>query len=64
MVFHEIDNLMPLKEPADKTRIFWTLLKGQALSYFEHLLERRLKAEGSELPENNVIELVLRDLIL
>jgi hypothetical protein len=27
MSFHEIENLMPLKEPADKTRLFRTLLK-------------------------------------
>jgi hypothetical protein len=32
IAFREIENLMPMKEPADKTRIFWTLLKGQALS--------------------------------
>jgi hypothetical protein len=36
MHFREIENLMLLKEPAEKPRIFWTLLKGQALSYFEH----------------------------
>jgi hypothetical protein len=32
MAFHEIENLMPMKEPADKTRMFWTLLKGQTLT--------------------------------
>jgi hypothetical protein len=32
--FRELEYLMPLKEPADKTRIFQTLLKGQALCYF------------------------------
>jgi hypothetical protein len=36
-------------------------LKGQALSYFEHHLMRRLEAEDSEVPENELIELVLRD---
>jgi hypothetical protein len=36
MAFCEIEKLMPMKEPADKTRMFQTLLKGQALSYFEH----------------------------
>jgi hypothetical protein len=50
-----------MKEPADKTRILPTLLKGQALSYFEHHLMRRLKAEDSEVPDNELIELVLRD---
>jgi hypothetical protein len=33
MVFCEIENLMPMEEPAGKTRMFQTLLKGQALSY-------------------------------
>jgi hypothetical protein len=43
MAFREIENLMTMKEPADKTRIFRTLLKVQALSYFEHHLIRRLE---------------------
>jgi hypothetical protein len=51
-----------MKEPADKTRIFQTLLKGQALSYVEHHLMRRLEAEDSEIPDNELIELVLRNI--
>jgi hypothetical protein len=61
MAFREIDNLMTMKEPADKTRMLRTLLKGQALSYFELHLMRRLDAEDSEVPDNELIELVLRD---
>jgi hypothetical protein len=61
MSFREIENLMPMKEPADKIRMFRTLLKGQALSYFEHHLMRRLAAEDSDVPDNELIELVLRD---
>jgi hypothetical protein len=61
MAFREIENLMPMKEPADKTRMFRTLLKGQALYYFEHHLMRRLEAEDSDVPDNELIELVLRD---
>jgi hypothetical protein len=53
MDFREIENLMPMKEPADKTRMFRTLLKGQALSYFEHHLMRRLEAEDSEVLKMN-----------
>jgi hypothetical protein len=64
MAFREIENLMPMKEPADKTRIFWALLKGQALSYFEHHLMRGLETEDSEFPDNELIELVLRDVSL
>jgi hypothetical protein len=61
MAFREIENLMPMKEPADKTRMFRTLLKGQALSYFEHHLMRRLETEDSEVKDNELIKLVLRD---
>jgi hypothetical protein len=50
-----------MKEPADKTRIFQTLLKVQALSYFEHHLMRRLETEDSDVPDNELIELVFRD---
>jgi hypothetical protein len=52
MAIREIENLMPMKEPADKTRIFWTLLKDQALSYFEHHLRKRLEVEDSDVPDN------------
>jgi hypothetical protein len=61
MAFREIENLMPMKEPVDKTMMFRTLLKGQALSYFEHHLIMRLEAEDAEVPDNELIELVLRD---
>jgi hypothetical protein len=61
MAFCEIENLMPMKEPDDKTRMFWTLLKVQALFYFEHHLMRRLEAEESDVPDNELIELALRN---
>jgi hypothetical protein len=61
MAFREIENLMPMKEPVGKTRMFRTLLKGQVLSYFEHHLMRKLEAEYSEIPDNELIELVVRD---
>jgi hypothetical protein len=64
MAYREIENLMPIKEPADKTRMFLTLLKGQAFSYFEHHLMRRLEAEDSDVSDNELIELVLRDVDL
>jgi hypothetical protein len=50
-----------MKEPAENTRIFRDLLKGQALSYFEHHLRKRVEAEDSDVPDNELIELVLRD---
>jgi hypothetical protein len=61
MAFREIENLMPLKEPSDNIRMFWILLKGQALPYFEHHLRWRTEAEDSELPDDELIELLLRD---
>jgi hypothetical protein len=35
-------------------------LKGQSLSYFHNHLRKRVEAEDSEIPENELIELVLR----
>jgi hypothetical protein len=64
MAFRKIENLMPIKEPADKTRMFRTLLKGQALSHFEHHLMMRMEAEDSDVLDNELIELVLRDIEL
>jgi hypothetical protein len=57
MYFHDNENLMTLKEPANKTRMFRTLLKGQALSYSEHHLMRRLEAEDLELPLGKVSQI-------
>jgi hypothetical protein len=64
MVFLQVEKLMSLKEPSDKTRIFRNLLKGQALSYFEHHLKRSLEAEDSQLPDNDLIKLVIRELFI
>jgi hypothetical protein len=52
---------MPLKETADKTKVFRILLKGQVLTYFEHHLSKRIKEEDSEVKDNELIELVLGD---
>jgi hypothetical protein len=59
--FREIENLIPMKELVDKTSMFRNLLKIQALSYFEHHLRKMLESEDSEAPDNELIELVLRD---
>jgi hypothetical protein len=61
MAFYEIENLMPWKELAAKTRMYWTFLKGQALSYFGHHLRKRVEAGDSEFPDNDITGLVLRD---
>jgi hypothetical protein len=62
MAFREIENLMPMTEPADNTWMFRILLKGQALSYFEHLLRGLLEAEDSDVLDNELIELGLREI--
>jgi hypothetical protein len=59
---HEIDYLMLLKESTDMIRMIRTLLKVQVLSYFEYHLRRRVEAEDSDLPDNYLIELVIREL--
>jgi hypothetical protein len=64
MAFRETENLMPMKEPVDKTRMFRTLLKVQGLSYFEHHLMRMLEAEDSEVSENEHIEPLFSDIIV
>jgi hypothetical protein len=55
MAYRKIETLMILKEPADKSKMVRTLLQGQALSYFEHHLKRRLDAEDAELPDNMLL---------
>jgi hypothetical protein len=60
MALYEIENLMTLKETVDNSWMFWALLKSQALSYFEHGLRQRVEEEDSEVPDNQLIELVIR----
>jgi hypothetical protein len=50
MVFREIKILMPMKETADKTRMFWALLKEQALSCFEHHLSKEVGGRRLRCP--------------
>jgi hypothetical protein len=50
-----------IRRPADKSKISWTLLKGQALSCFENHLKKRLDAKDVELLDNVFLELVICD---
>jgi hypothetical protein len=52
LAFHEIENLMPMKEPVDKTKMLRNLLKSQALFYFEYHLRKRVDTEDSETSDN------------
>jgi hypothetical protein len=56
MAYREIDPLMPMKEPAGKSKMFSTLLKVQDFLYFEHHLRKRLEAEDAEILDNNLLE--------
>jgi hypothetical protein len=60
MSYREIENLIHMKKTPDNTIMFWTLLKVQAFSYFDHHMRRKVEAEDSEPPDNELIELVLR----
>jgi hypothetical protein len=62
MAFREMENLVSLHEPADKIKMFRTLLKGQELSYFEHHLRKRFNADASDIPDNDLLELVIKDI--
>jgi hypothetical protein len=55
----EIEKLIPLKDPTDKTIVFRSLLKVQVLPIFEHHLKRRLETEDSDLSGNDLIELLI-----
>jgi hypothetical protein len=56
MAFGVIENLMSMKEPADKTRIFRSLLKGQGLSYFKNHLRKRIDAK--QFDQDDIIEIL------
>jgi hypothetical protein len=64
MAFREIENLMPMKEPVDKTRMFPNLLRGQALSCFGHHRRRKLEAEDTEVLDNDLIQIMLREMYI
>jgi hypothetical protein len=52
---------MEILKPDNKSKMVQTLLKGQALSFFEHHMKKRLDAEDINLPNNELLELVMRD---
>jgi hypothetical protein len=64
VAYREVETLLTLKESTDRSKMVKTLLKGQALSYSEHDIKRRLDAEDPELPDNMLLELIMRDVCL
>jgi hypothetical protein len=61
MGYRNMEIMTPLREPSDKSKMLQTLLKGRALSQFEHHLRKCLGAEDIELPDHDLLELVIRD---
>jgi hypothetical protein len=62
MTYSEIESPIPMKEPADKSKMLRALLKGQTLHHLEHHLRKQLDAEDAELPDNEILELVTRNI--
>jgi hypothetical protein len=48
MGYRDLELLMPLKEPSDKTKMLHTMLKGRALLLFEYNLSKRCGGEDIE----------------
>jgi hypothetical protein len=48
MGYRDLELLMPLKEPSDRTKMLRTILKERALSLFEYHLSKRCGGEDIE----------------
>jgi hypothetical protein len=59
MGYCDLEIMMPFREPSDKSKMLQTLLKGRALSQFENHLRKCLGAEDIELPDDDLLELVI-----
>ena len=62
MGYRDLELLMPMKEPSDRTKMLRTILKGRALSLFEYHLSKRCGGEDIETSDQDLLELVIRDL--
>jgi hypothetical protein len=62
MGYRDLEVMMPLKETSERFKMLCTLLKGRALAQFDYHLGKRLCAEDIELPDHEMLELVIRDL--
>jgi hypothetical protein len=62
MDYRDLEVMMPLKETSERTKMIWTLLKGRALAQFDYHLSKQVCAEDIELPDHELLELVIRDL--
>jgi hypothetical protein len=62
MGYRDLELLMPLKEPSDRAKMLCTMLKGRALSLFEYHLAKRCGGEDIETTDQELLDLVIRDL--
>jgi len=62
MAYRDLEVMMPLKEVSERTKMLWTLLKGRALAQFDYHLSKQIRAEDIELPDHELLELVIKDL--
>jgi hypothetical protein len=62
MGYRDLEVMMPLKENSEKTKMIRTLLKGRALAQFDYHLSKRVCAEDIEIPDRELLGLVIRDL--
>ena len=62
MDYCEIEVMMSLKEPGEIVKMIRTLLKGRTLGKFEYQQCKSLNAEDIEIPDHELLEIVLIDL--
>ena len=49
--YRDLELLMPLKEPSDRTKMLCNMLKGHSLSLFEYHLSKRCGGEDIEVSD-------------
>ena len=62
MSYHDMEVMMPLREPGERVKMLRTLLKGLDLAQFDYHIGRRINAEDSEIPDHELLEVVIIDL--
>jgi hypothetical protein len=60
MEYRDLEVMIPLKETSEQTKMIRTLLKGRALAQFDYHLSKQVCAEDIELPDHELLELVIR----
>jgi hypothetical protein len=62
LTYHDLEVMMPLKEASERTKMIRTLLKGRVSAQFDYYLNKQVHAEDIELPDHDLLDLVIRDL--